>query len=39
MVLAMKFICNDQTVRSKTVQDLKTFISQAPETLAKKENN
>ena len=36
MELAMQIICNDKTVRSDTVQDLKEFNSQSSTTQAKK---
>ena len=36
MELAMQIICNDKTVRSDTVQDLKDFNSQSLSTRAKK---
>ena len=36
MELAMKFISNDQAVRSNTVQDIKDFNSQSLATQAKK---
>ena len=36
MELATKIICNDKTVRSDTVQDLKEFNSQCLSTQAKK---
>ena len=39
MELAMQFISNDKTVRSKTVQDLKEFNSQSLAKPAKKPKN
>ena len=35
----MQFISNDQTVRSRTVQNIKRFNSQSLATQDKKENN
>ena len=39
MELARQLISNDTTVRSKTVKDLKEFITQSLATQAKKDKN